>query len=110
MVKSYSESTKDIENKYIDEIKYTGEAKKASWGTQFLYIFKRNWVNQFRQPLDVILKVVQSIFFAVIAIILYVDESATQQSYLQNFRGVIFFIAMNVGFSYVFASVNLFNF
>jgi hypothetical protein len=40
---------------------------------QFAYIFKRNWVNQFRQPLDVILKVVQSIFFAVIAIILYVD-------------------------------------
>jgi ABC-type multidrug transport system permease subunit len=29
---------------------------------------------------------------------------------MQNFRGVIFFIVMNAGFSYVFSSVNLFNF
>jgi ABC-type multidrug transport system permease subunit len=60
--------------------------------------------------LDVILKVVQSVFFAIIAIILYVDKSQTQTSYLQNFRGVMFFITMNIGFSYVFSSVNLFNF
>lgn len=107
---SHEKSAQDIENKYIDEVKLTGESQKASWLTQFMYIFKRNWINQFRQPMDVILKVVQSIFFAAIAIILYVDESNDQQSYLQNFRGVMFFLAMNVGFSYVFASVNLFNF
>lgn len=78
--------------------------------TQFVYIFKRNWINQFRQPLDVILKVVQSIFFALIAIILYVDPAKDQITYMQNFRGIMFFLTMNVGFSYVFSSVNLFNF
>ncbi len=49
-------------------------------------------------------------FFAIIAIILYVDKAATPESYFQNFRGVLFFITMNTGFSYVFSSVNMFNF
>jgi len=56
------------------------------------------------------LKVVQALFFAIIAIILYVDDAGDTISYIQNFRGVIFFIVMNAGFSYVFSSVNLFNF
>ena len=110
LVKSYSSQPHDIQNKYIDEIKKTAHEYQSSWLNQFACIFKRNWVNQFRQPLDVILKVVQAVFFAVIAIILYVDEAKDQTSYIQNFRGVIFFLVMNAGFSYVFSSVNLFNF
>ncbi len=110
LVKSYNGQAHDIGNKYIDEITKSSAEVQSSWLNQFTCVFRRNWINQFRQPLDVILKVVQAIFFAVIAIILYVDEAKDEISYIQNFRGVIFFIVMNAGFSYVFASVNLFNF
>ena len=44
---------------------------EASWCTQFWAIFKRTGINTFRQPMDFIMKVVQAIFFGVIAIILY---------------------------------------
>jgi ABC-type multidrug transport system ATPase subunit len=47
------------------------EKYESSWCTQFSTIFQRNWTNQFRQPLDVILKVFQSLFFGIICIILY---------------------------------------
>ncbi len=76
LVKSYNGQPHDIENKYIDEIKKLSSEVQSSWFNQFACIFRRNWINQFRQPLDVILKVVQAIFFAVIAIILYVDEAS----------------------------------
>ena len=45
----------------------------AGWCHQFGVIFQRAWINQFRQPLDVILKVFQSIFFGLICIILYYE-------------------------------------
>lgn len=73
---SFQGSTHDIQNKYIDEISASAHDYHSSWPNQFKCILQRNWINQFRQPLDVILKVVQAIFFAVIAIILYVDEAA----------------------------------
>lgn len=76
LVSSYQALPHDIDNKYIDEIKKTGHDYHSSWINQFVCIFKRNWVNQFRQPLDVILKVVQSIFFAVIAIILFEEKAS----------------------------------
>ena len=83
---------------------------EASWWMQFTTIFMRNWINQFRQPLDVILKIFQSIFFGVICIILYYEKGTTIQEIIQNNQGVLFFLIMNCGFSYVFSSVNLFNF
>lgn len=86
------------------------EEHDASWCTQFWTIFKRNWVNQFRQPLDVILKILQSIFFGVLCIVLYYKEGTTLNELIQNNQGCIFFLVMNTGFGYVFASVNLFNF
>ncbi len=110
LVSSFQAVPHDIDNKYIDEIKASAHDYHSSWLNQFICIFRRNWINEFRQPLDVLLKVIQSIFFAVIAIILYVDDAADQTSYIQNFKGVIFFLVMNAGFSYVFSSVNLFNF
>jgi len=73
LVRSFQSVPHDNQTKYIDEIKTTAHDYHSSWVNQYLCIFKRNWINQFRQPLDVILKVVQSIFFAVLAIILYVD-------------------------------------
>lgn len=52
-------------------LKNIEEKFESSWCTQFTAIFKRNGINEFRQPLDVILKVFQSIFFGVICIVLY---------------------------------------
>jgi hypothetical protein len=86
------------------------EKYESSWCTQFSKIFMRNWINQFRQPLDFILKVFQAIFFGIICIILYYEKGTTINEIIQNNQGVLFFLIMNCGFSYVFASVNLFNF
>lgn len=82
----------------------------AGWCTQYGYIFRRNWLNQFRQPLDVFLKVFQAIFFGVTCIILYYNKGNTFNEVLQNNQGVLFFLVMNMTFSFVFSSVNLFNF
>lgn len=98
------------EKPYLDTELVIKEEHDASWCTQFWTIFKRNWVNQFRQPLDVILKVAQSIFFGVICIVLYYQEGTTLNELIQNNQGCIFFIVMSTGFGMVFASVNLFNF
>jgi len=63
-----------------------------------------------RQPLDLILKVFQAIFFGVICITLYYEKGINYNQIVQNQKGVIFFLVMNTGFTYVFASVTLFNF
>lgn len=86
------------------------EKFESSWCTQFTTVFKRNWINQFRQPLDVILKIFQGIFFGLISIILYYQKGTNLNEIVQNNQGLLFFFVMNIGFSYVFASVNLFNF
>lgn len=108
--------------KHGDQIKLTNRAPlidkqievsdkiEASWFTQFWTIFIRTGINTFRQPMDFILKVVQAIFFGVICIILYYEPGTTLEEVIQNNQGVLFFFVMNTGFSYVFASVNIFNF
>ncbi len=59
--------------------------------------------------MDMIAKVIQSIFFAVITIILYEQKGATFQTYDQNLKGAVFFIAMTIAFGSIFGSVNAFN-
>lgn len=100
----------NLSQPFLDKKIEVSEKIEASWWTQFSTIFERNWINQFRQPLDVILKVVQSLFFGILCIILYYQEGTNYNEIVQNARGCIFFLVMNTGFSYVFASVNLFNF
>ena len=56
------------------------------------------------------MKVVQAVFFGVICIVLYYEQGTTFEEIIQNNQGCIFFLVMNTGFSYVFASVNIFNF
>jgi hypothetical protein len=55
----------------------TEQTVSAGWCTQFSAIFMRCWLNEFRQPLDVILKVFQSIFFGIICIVLYYQKGTT---------------------------------
>ena len=45
-----------------------------------------------------------------ICIILYYERGTTIIQLKQNTKGVLFFLIMNTGFSYIFATVNLFNF
>ena len=115
MVSSFRSKKDEIVEKRVDVVHKLQTADElqeaeASWWMQFTTIFMRNWINQFRQPLDVILKIFQSIFFGVICIILYYEKGTTIQEIIQNNQGVLFFLIMNCGFSYVFSSVNLFNF
>lgn len=55
------------------------------------------------------MKVFQMVFFAIITIILYEKTTTTLDNYLQNMTGVIFFITMNLCFSAIFSSVNVFS-
>lgn len=54
-------------------------------------------------------KIGQMIFFAVFTIILYEKEPSSLDSYLQNITGLLFFVVMNVGFSAIFGSINIFS-
>lgn len=72
-------------------------------------IMHRSFLNQFRNPMDMIAKIVQAVFFAVITIILYEKKGATFETYDQNLKGVVFFIVMTVAFGGIFGSVNAFN-
>jgi hypothetical protein len=55
------------------------------------------------------MKVFQMIFFGVICIILYEKEPSTLDSYFQNTNGALFFLTLNICFSGIFASVNVFS-
>ena len=82
---------------------------QASWCTQFFLIIKRTISNELRNPLGIRAKIGQVIFFAIIAIILYEKESSDLNSYIQNTRGVLFFMTMNVAFGAIFGSLNVFS-
>ena len=49
------------------------------------------------------------VFFAIVLLILYYKTAENKNSFLQNLTGAIFFIIMNLGFSSVFGSLNVFN-
>ena len=51
----------------------------------------------------------QMVFFSIMGIILYEKSASDLNSYIQNLRGVIFFLVMNVGFSGIFGSINVFS-
>lgn len=74
-----------------------------------ILVFKRSSINELRNPLGIRSKVFQMIFFAVVTIILYEKESANIDSYLQNIRGLLFFLVMNISFSAIFGSINIFS-
>ena len=82
---------------------------KLGWCGQMYYLFKRSSLNQLRNPMDIAAKIIQSIFFALITIILYERRGATFATYDQNLKGAIFFIVMTVAFGGIFGSVNAFN-
>lgn len=72
-------------------------------------VFKRSVINELRNPLGIRSKIFQMIFFAIVIIILYERESTSLDSYLQNLRGLIFFYVMNISFSTMFGSINIFS-
>lgn len=72
-------------------------------------IIKRSIINELRNPLGIRSKIFQMIFFAIVTIILYERQSSNLDSYLQNTRGLLFFLTMNVSFSSIFGSINIFS-
>lgn len=82
---------------------------EASWLRQAALIFKRSMINELRNPLGIRSKVFQMIFFAIITIIIYERDPDTMDTYVQNIGGLLFFICMNVNFSSIFGSVNIFS-
>lgn len=72
-------------------------------------VMSRAIQNELRNPIGVRAKIGQMIFFALITIILYERIAEENNSYLQNLRGTMFFLVMNMGFASVFGSLNVFN-
>lgn len=66
-------------------------------------------LNELRNPLGIRSKVFQMIFFGVVTIIIYEKSSSDLNSYIQNTAGLIFFMVLNVCFSGVFNSINIFS-
>lgn len=85
------------------------EGHESSWCRQMALLFKRTMINELRNPLGIKSKIFQVIFFGIITIILYERESTNLDNYLQNLRGLIFFIVMNLSFSSIFGSINIFS-
>ena len=83
--------------------------ESASWGTQFCRIAGRAFKNEFRNPIALRGKLLQMLFFAIISVILFERIADNQNSFVQNLRGVIFFLCMNVGLPSTFGTLNVFN-
>lgn len=76
---------------------------------QIWYISKRSIVSQFRNPIDVTLRIIQIIFQAILGIILFYKKGETDFTRLQNADGAVFYMLSCVVFAGIFANLAAFN-
>jgi hypothetical protein len=69
---------------------------KSSFIVQYSFLFGRASKNAFRDPLNIRSKFMQTIFIALIIGLLFLETDQVQgQQAIQNYSGVLFFIAIN---------------
>mmetsp|Transcript_15731 Transcript_15731/g.26535 ORF Transcript_15731/g.26535 Transcript_15731/m.26535 type:complete len:505 (+) Transcript_15731:642-2156(+) len=69
-----------------------------SWCTEFAILSKRNFLSQLRIPQQSVFRVFGAVFVALLCILLYHNIDGSKAG-VQNRLGVLFFLALNLGFS-----------
>ena len=93
------------------EVKET-EIKKvesASWGSQFCRITERTFKNEYRDPVALKAKVLQIVFYAILSLIFFERIATNKNSFVQNFKGLIFYLGISVSFPATFGTLEVFN-
>jgi len=80
---------------------------KSSWGTQFKALMWRSWLSVIKEPLIVKMRIVQTVFMALILGFIYFGQNLDQAG-IMNMNGAIFLFITNMTFSNMFAVVNVF--
>lgn len=81
---------------------------ETSWCKQFFLILKRAFLNEIRNPMDVKMKIVQQIVFAVIVCLLW-NNIANDFSGVQDRNGVLFLLATTSCFGAINGSLGTFS-
>ncbi|KAG0728523.1 Protein white [Chionoecetes opilio] len=84
---------------------------RASWLNQFSAMFRRAFLETIRDTLLLIVKLSQSLFFAVIIGLIYLDldQGGISQRMVANISGVLFVFVTNMSFANMFPVVTTFS-
>lgn len=80
---------------------------KASWCAQFRVNLKRSWISLLREPMLTKIRIIQSLFLAILFGLIYLRQKNDQNG-IMNINGALFLVLTNVTFSNVFSVINAF--
>ncbi|CAG5130203.1 unnamed protein product [Candidula unifasciata] len=91
----------------LDEV-VTGESRyKASWLTQYRYLFWRSWISVYRDVVLFRIRIMQAFVLGVVLGLVYLQLTVDQKG-VMNINGAIFLLITNTSFSNMFGVVNSF--
>jgi len=110
MVKHYNEKKLyDANNNAILAEKLENPKQyETTWFKQFWLILKRAFLNEIRNPLDVKMKIIQQLVFAVIVMLLW-NNIANDFTGIQDRNGVLFLLATTSAFGAIQGSLGTFS-
>ncbi|XP_050723017.1 protein white-like isoform X2 [Eriocheir sinensis] len=95
----------------LASIKLPKSPYRASWVNQFAAMTRRNFLEQIRDPILLTLKIFQSLFFAVVFGLIYLDldKDGINLTAVTNISGVLFVFVTNMTFANMFPVVTTFS-
>ncbi|BFY98583.1 hypothetical protein BsWGS_01622 [Bradybaena similaris] len=91
----------------LDEV-VAGESRyKASWLTQYRYLFWRSWISVFRDVLLFRIRILQALVLGMVLGLVYLQVTIDQKG-VMNINGAIFLLITNTTFSNMFGVINSF--
>lgn len=95
----------------LAKIKLPKSPYRASWFNQFAAMTRRATLEQVRDPLLIIVKVMQSLFFSIVFGLIYLglDKDGITTTSVANISGVLFVFVTNMSFSNMFPVVTTFS-
>ena len=88
-----SDELKSIKPTKLEQVKFDENMNTVSWFKQFRKIAERGFINEIRNPMDVKVKLMSSIFFAIINIIVFTGVDIISQ-FFHNSLKFYFFLSL----------------
>lgn len=111
ILKRYKEtqSPKDLDVTCKYSLKKNDDSYNVSAWRQFILLLWRAFINEIRNPMDVRLKIMQSIVFALASLIVFSNLGEHDQKAIQNRNGCLFFITTMQAFASFQGSIAVFS-
>ena len=81
-----SDELKAIKPTILEQIKFDENMNTVSWFNQFRKIAERGFINEIRNPMDVKVKLMSSIFFAILSIIVFTGVDTFSHYFYRFFK------------------------